>query len=164
MGPPPGIAIVGTLEIEEFIGNGVGPNVYAVGSLKGDLRISFKNCLHSRQFHKQTIKHATTQSIWYDEFCQGRPSHPGRKICKVSIALSRKDVRRYDMAEPFLVNNEEEICLYQFKPLTEAYRSDHLPVRCPKKLNFTFIAALLSLKKGAGNTKGLTIPSTSYSY
>ena len=57
-------AIVGTLEIEEFIGNGVGPNVYAVGSLKGDLRISFKNCLHSRQFHKQTIKHATTQSIW----------------------------------------------------------------------------------------------------
>ena len=38
------------------------------------------------------------------------------------------------MAAPFLVNNEEEICLYQFKPLTEAYRSDHLLVRCPKNL------------------------------
>ena len=157
MGPPPGTAIVGTLETGEFMGCGIGPNTFAVGSLKSNLRLWFEGCLHFRLYKKETTVPTPTRSVWYQKFPNERVNYTGHDLRKLSISLSRKDIKRYNLAAAAFMNSEQDHYSHRFMDLSKVYGSNHLLVQRADNFTLTEFGQLWSVDYDDDPIEGLVV-------
>jgi hypothetical protein len=131
--PPPGVPILGTLEIGEFMANGVGPDVFRTRPLEGNFPLWCESCFNLPPYHNPVLPTVPTDiplSIKNFTNTDIRQYH----YFKLFISLSHKDIRRYDLTAAAFVNSTQ---VNRTHKLRLANRSNHLIV--PRSNDFVSV-------------------------